>query len=70
MTRRIRTRLPTRRPIGLRIFFTNFVPIATVPPCLLEGGMPERFDGVIAPYDAKAAWGISAVRIFPGSVCS
>jgi hypothetical protein len=27
--------------------------------------MPDRFDGVIAPYNAKAARGISAVRIFP-----
>jgi hypothetical protein len=30
-------------------FFTNFVPTATLPPEPSEAGMPERFDGVIAP---------------------
>jgi hypothetical protein len=69
MTRRMRTRLPTCRSIGLGIFFTSVVPTATPPPQPSEAGMAERFDGVMAPYNAKAAPGLSAVGIFTGSIC-
>jgi hypothetical protein len=68
ITRRMRTRLPTCRSIGLGIFFANAVPTATFPPQPSEAGMPDRFDGVMATYNAKAARGISAVRIFPRTV--
>ncbi len=41
-------------------FFTYVVPTASPPPQQLESGLPERFDGVMAPYNEKAARGISA----------